>query len=179
MGELVIVSGERFTGKSTLCRRLVAEAEARGLTVGGLLTETVDAHTLRVTELHSGARYPITRPWQGGGGPLRHFVMDESALRRSAEALRHALPAALFVVDELGPTELQFGQGWIEAVTLLREGDYRLAFVVVRPALLHEALSRFGHPLATVAWVTVANRERLFDLLKARLEGILAGEAKG
>jgi nucleoside-triphosphatase THEP1 len=82
-------------------------------------------------------------------------------------------------VDELGPTELQFGQGWIEAITLLREGDYRLALVVVRPTLLHEALPRFGHPITTVAWVTVANRESLFDLLKARLEGILAGEAKG
>ncbi len=178
MRELIIISGERFVGKSTLCRKLVAEAEAQGVGIGGLLTETVDPHTLRVTELHSGASYPITRPWRGGGGPLRHFVMDEAALRRSAQALRHALPADLFVVDELGPTELQFGQGWIDAVTLLRGEAYRLALVVVRPTLLHEALRRFGHPLTTVAWVTVANRDKLFHLLKARLEGILAGKER-
>ncbi len=169
MGTVIIISGERFAGKSTLCRRLITTAQTAGRQVAGLVTELIDPHTLHVTELHTGARYPLTRPWRGSEGPLHHFVMDEEALARSDAALATALPADLLVLDELGPTELVMGQGWQRAIPLVREGNYRTALVVVRPTLLATALSAFGKPIVTTAWVTPANREELFLALKRRI----------
>ncbi len=178
MEALVIISGERFSGKSTLCRRLIAVAEGMGAVVAGLRTELVDAHTLRVVEVHTGASYPLTRPWREGAGPLRDFVMDEAALARSDAALASAVPADLLVIDELGPMELVMGRGWRSALPLLRGGAYRVALVVVRPSLVAQALAALDRPITTTVWVTPENREALFALLSARLEGIIRGEGE-
>src|SRR4030043_156033 len=42
----------------------------------------------------------------------------------------------LLIVDELGPLELELGQGLVAALAVLNEGAFSLALVVVRPELL-------------------------------------------
>ena len=54
----------------------------------------------------------------------------------------------LLVVDELGPLEFARGVGLTEGLTAVDAGRYAVACVVVRPALVDEALRRW--PDATV-----------------------------
>lgn len=50
----------------------------------------------------------------------------------------------LLVVDELGPLEFARGEGFASAFGLLDRGAYRLALVVVRPALIETARARWS-----------------------------------
>ena len=47
------------------------------------------------------------------------------------------------VVDELGPLELVRGEGLTNAVELLKSGEIKKAFVVVRPHLIDKAKDIF------------------------------------
>ena len=58
------------------------------------------------------------------------------------------VPPRLLVVDELGPLEFVRGVGLMAGLAAVDEGRYAAAFVVVRPALVDEALRRW--PDATV-----------------------------
>ena len=59
-----------------------------------------------------------------------------------------AVAPDLLVVDELGPLEFARGVGLTEGLTAVDAGRYAVACVVVRPALVDEALRRW--PDATV-----------------------------
>lgn len=49
----------------------------------------------------------------------------------------------LLVVDELGPLELKFSQGWISALDVIKAGQYKYALVVIRPELVGTAQNIF------------------------------------
>jgi len=167
---IILLTGARFSGKSTLCQRL-AHAQPPGLTVSGLLTRHTGPHSLEVHELRSGLTYPLTLPFEGEGGiALTHFRMDTDAMARSARALEAAFPTDLFLLDEIGPLELERGGGWIAALRLLQTNAYRLAVVVVRPELLVTALAQLGHAVYTVAHVTPEQREPLFATIQELIQ---------
>jgi len=56
-----------------------------------------------------------------------------SGARRSVKKV-HACD--LFILDELGPLELQHNQGWVEAIRVLDRRAFHAALVVIRPQLL-------------------------------------------
>lgn len=89
------------------------------------------------------------------------WTFDEEALAWGHAVLQAATPCDLLVIDELGPLELVQGQGWMIGLDPLRAGRYRLALVVVRPALLprfREHLDGMEHLTLTV---TGDNRDTL------------------
>ena len=45
----------------------------------------------------------------------------------------------LLIVDELGPIELERGEGWQNGIAALNSGEYQAAVVVIRPELLDAA----------------------------------------
>lgn len=103
---------------------------------------------------------PATESW--------HFHMD--GLTWGTKVLRHATPCDLLVIDELGPLELIQGQGWTVSLELLRAGRYRLALVVVRPALLPYFRKQLGGVESLTLTVTGANRNVLPEEILALLE---------
>jgi nucleoside-triphosphatase THEP1 len=146
---IVVISGERGCGKTTLCRRVVELARARGLTVGGVLTHPrfVGGRKvgLVVEDLQSGSRCPLAEREDSTDGPSTgrwHF--HAAGLDLGAQALAWAAPCELLIVDELGPLELERGEGWAVAMGTLAAGCYRLALVVVRPRLLPEFRRQLG-----------------------------------
>ena len=112
-----------------------------GIKVAGLLTQRTGPDDLAVHELHSGDTYPLTLPLNSHTGfRVGHFRFSTEALARSDRALDGCFPTQVFILDEIGPMELIYGQGWIRAITLLRHRNYRVAFIVVRPELLVQAI---------------------------------------
>ncbi len=163
--QIVLLTGKRQVGKSTLCKRLVKLIQQDGdLTISGVLTQRTGPHDLDVVEIASGDKYPLTLPFQpsrSGSYALAHFQMDPQAMARSAQALERSFPTQVFMLDEIGPLELVRGQGWARALTLLNRSDYNAAFVVVRPELLLKAILQLPKPTYTVVEVTLENRDRL------------------
>lgn len=55
------------------------------------------------------------------------------------------------VVDELGPLELERGEGLTNAIELLKSDEYKKALVVVRPYLVEKAKEIFKyHEIITI-----------------------------
>jgi len=157
---IVLLTGNRQIGKSTASVSLVRMLRETDITVSGLLTQRTGPDDLSVHELHSGDTYPLTLPRNSDAGFLvGHFRFSIEALARSDRALAACFPTQVFILDEIGPMELVYGQGWIRVVTLLRHRNYRVAFIVVRPELLVQAIRQLPITCYTVIHLTAEVRD--------------------
>jgi nucleoside-triphosphatase THEP1 len=116
----------------------VAEwARDAGWRVAGLLSparlERGEKIGIEALDLHSGARRLLAT--RGGEGGVRwgEWSFDPSTIAWGNRVLRSLAGCDLLVIDEIGPLELEKGEGWSAALPLLQEGRYRLALAVVRP----------------------------------------------
>ena len=165
-GRIVILTGERNVGKSTVCRETIALAQAQRHTCGGILTLKRANGALDVLDVHKGHVRRLTL--EPGASPAvvqGCFRFDSETLAWGNEALTHATPCHLLVVDELGPLEFERGEGWVRAFDVLHKGDFTLALVVVRPELIVQAQKRFPLGAVTVFSVNTDNRNNLPETL--------------
>jgi nucleoside-triphosphatase THEP1 len=163
---IVLLTGERQVGKSTLCRKLANLLRENSFQITGLLTDHSGDHDLVVTEIHTGQIYPLTLPFNPlEDRPLGRFIFAPAALQRSNHALEASFPTQVFMLDELGPLEFVHHEGWVEAFHLLTEQDYDTAFVVVRPELLYRAIGTFPASVYTVVCIREDNRDVLLSTL--------------
>lgn len=167
--KIVLLTGNRQIGKSTACLRLADMLRQTDLKVSGLLTQRTGEHDLCVTELHSGETYPLTLPMTNNTGfVVGHFRFAPEAIARSDKALDDCFPTQVFILDEIGPLELIYGQGWARAIKLLRRCNYRVAFIVVRPELMIRAICQLPASFYTVIHITTEMRHTvpaaLFDI---------------
>jgi ABC-type cobalamin/Fe3+-siderophores transport system ATPase subunit/nucleoside-triphosphatase THEP1 len=152
----LVVTGARGSGKSRWCAAVVAAARARGLSVAGVASPAVLEGGRKVAidlvDLRRDARRRLAevRRADEPGTSTQRWRFDEAALAWGNAALREAAATRvdLLVVDELGPLEFVRGVGFTEGVSALDAGRFAVACVVVRPALVDEALRRW--PDATV-----------------------------
>jgi len=163
----VIVTGARGSGKSRWCAAVAAAARARGLRVAGVASPAVFEGggtaggslgqrkvAFDLVDLGSGDRRRLAdvRRADEPGTSTQRWRFDESALAWGNAALRAATtgaePPDLLLVDELGPLEFARGVGLTEGLAAIDAGRYAVACVVVRPALVDDALRRW--PDATV-----------------------------
>lgn len=114
---LILLSGQRHSGKTSLCRRLAEAVRERGLSAGGILSPAViengECVGYDVVDLATGR----TRRLASLGGPgveqvgSFHFTAEGLSLGRAALAAATLATPDLVIVDEVGPLELA-GQGW-------------------------------------------------------------------
>ncbi|HIC93478.1 MAG TPA: DUF2478 domain-containing protein [Anaerolineae bacterium] len=175
---IALLTGGIGIGKTTVCRRVVELARRRGYTCGGLLSlSLLDEGGAKVgieaLDLASGRRRLLARADRDLGGPrTEHYSFDAAALAWANSVLIGAVKAGcdLLVVDEVGPLELERGEGLAPALAEL--GGVPRALVVVRDALLGELRRRLrGHELAVFA-VDEENRGALPSSIVGWLFGV-------
>lgn len=139
--QIVILTGAPGTGKTTTCGELLRSARELGLDCAGILCparvddrvkvgiDVVDARTLQRRRLADVDELP----GRLRAGPYR---FDEAAVAWGVARLGAACPCDVLIVDEIGPMEMDRGEGWVNALDILRVGDYRVAVAVVRPSLV-------------------------------------------
>ncbi len=161
MGRVCILTGRRGVGKTTVCRQTIALARAQGVTCGGILTRRYDG----IREVHDVSTGDVrSLTWGPTGEPAvvqGRFRFDPEAFRWANRVLSRAGPCDLLVIDEIGPLELERGQGWVTAFKVLRDGAYKSALVVVRPELVACAQLRLPGTTSQVLTATRENRESL------------------
>jgi nucleoside-triphosphatase THEP1 len=146
---LLIVTGEIGSGKSTFCKLVVDQARQAGLRVTGLLSPAVfedgDKTGIQVVDLGRGVSRRLARLRSGPTRAVetKRWSFDPEAVAWGGRVLSRAVPTELLVIDELGPLEFERGEGWMEGLRILEEGEYRAALVVIRPSLVAEAKSRW------------------------------------
>lgn len=159
---IILLTGERQIGKSTVCLGLVDMLRQTDLKVSGLITRRSGPDDLQVDELHTGDTYALTlQNTEDIGLTVGHFRMSVQALARGDRALDSAFPTQVFILDEVGRLELERGQGWARALKLLHHKSYRIAFIVVRPELLIHAMHHLPSTFYTIVTVTADTRDTL------------------
>jgi nucleoside-triphosphatase len=151
MPELILLTGGRGAGKTTLCRQLVDLARRGGWRIAGVLSPPVFDNEVKigidVEDLSSGERRRLARLPQkcDPENVLRTggWVFEVGGLNWGGEVLGKVKDCDLLLVDELGPLELLRGQGWQSGLAALDGGTYRLALAVIRPELLAAAQQRW------------------------------------
>jgi nucleoside-triphosphatase THEP1 len=181
-GAIVLVSGTRRAGKTTLLLEARRAAQAANLSVGGMLSiarfEDGEKVGIDVMDAGSGARVPLATVTAEPRGPIHtgHYTFDPAGMAAGLEFARAGCAADLFIVDELGPLELVRGEGWAPALPLIRARQFGAALVVVRPELLDAARAALDLPAdAPVVEVTPDNRVRQ----SARLNEWIAARGRG
>jgi nucleoside-triphosphatase THEP1 len=182
-GLIYVLTGERGSGKSTVCARVARAAAGRGLAVAGILTERQDDADLgsarRVVDVRSGearlfGSQDRERPrdrnegaGRAGNGavpsdPLTPgWEFDSGVFAWASAVLDRSTPCDLLVIDEIGPLELRGGRGWVRALEVLDSAGYRAALVVCRPGLLQELEKRLSVNVHSIVEVTLETRDAL------------------
>jgi nucleoside-triphosphatase THEP1 len=162
-GQLIIVSGWRGSGKTTLCRQVIAAAEERGWQTAGVLSPAEFKGDMKsailIEDITTGERrqmayWPMALegqrpeevcteedPYDPDWKP--HWIFNKEEMAWGEEILSVVEACDLLVIDEMGPFELVQGKGWVSGLRLLDAGEYRLAMVVIRPELIEQATQRW------------------------------------
>lgn len=152
-GLIYVITGERGSGKSTVCAQVGREAAGRGMNVAGILTERSSPEPgafRRVVDLRSGEAKPfgvqsVRGPASGRSDPLTpSWEFDSEGFAWADEVFAHSTPCDLLIVDEVGPLELLGGRGWATALAALRSRNFGAALVVCRPGLLTQLETSLG-----------------------------------
>jgi len=161
---VVLLTGQKGEGKTTLCAELAELVRSRGGRVAGILSPGFWDDGVRsgyqIEDLLTGRRLWLARRAQTPGhlaqGP---YWFDPVALQFGRQALADGAAARpdLMVVDEVGPLELR-GEGWAPALDLLQARQPCPMLWVIRPALLNVARKRWpmleGAPVVSAGQVT-------------------------
>jgi nucleoside-triphosphatase THEP1 len=161
---IILLTGDRSSGKTTVCQRWAHQARAAGWDVAGLLSPAVFDKGRKVAidalDLRSGERRRLAQ--------LRTAVeaveelctpawcFDTATIAWGNQVLASAIPCDLLIVDELGSLELERNQGWTAGIAAVSTKRYRQAWVVVRRELLTVAQQLW--PMAQVVEVADASR---------------------
>lgn len=176
-GQILLVTGPRASGKTTLCRRVINVARHASWQVAGVISPAIVKGGLKigigVEDLSSGKRYLLARlPSENeNSNPLQTpgWTFDPRCMMWGNSVLQKSVPSDLLVVDELGPLELEQEKGWLAGIQALESGRFHLGLAVVREELLNKLLWRW--PRANV--VTVNNIYEIDSLVDKIIEKLL------
>lgn len=149
-GTVILVSGERGAGKTTALLRVREAALAAGLTTGGFLSvarlAAGEKVGIDVMDAATGATHALAEVGEGGALRTGRYRFHLAGIAAGLRFARAGQGADVFFADELGPLELERGEGWTEVLPVIAARAFGAAFVVVRPSQLAVARARLGLP---------------------------------
>jgi len=172
---LVVVSGARGVGKTTLCRNAAQQVRQRGYGVSGLLALPVmqDGRKvgIRALDLASGEERLLARADRSPGGVvIGPYSFDARAVAWAVEVCLRALRGdGIAFIDEIGPLELDRGAGLAPVLPALSRPREAHTVVVVRTSLVDRFSSRVTPIVPRVVWVDPERRCRARRELEALL----------
>jgi nucleoside-triphosphatase THEP1 len=153
---IILITGERGSGKTSLLTETVGLLHKQGRSAGGILSPGFWQESVRtgydVVDAATGQRHPLARrSSQPAPGQRCAFTFDEGGFaegRRALERARHVERSILFV-DEVGPVEME-GGGWADQLDWIRRRHDGVAVWVVRPSLVEAVRQRWDLPESAV-----------------------------
>lgn len=147
--QVVVITGEIESGKTSLCRELDRLARLDGIKSAGLISPAVfeagSKTAIDVQDLTSGERRRLAdlRERISTGLETRRWSFHPDAVAWGNQILQRACPCDLLIIDELGPLEFNRAEGWISALEIVDQGQFQTALLVIRPDLVGAASRRW------------------------------------
>lgn len=140
---LIILTGSRGIGKSTVCRQVVEIARDQGLVCGGIITSKAPGSDIIIEDTKTGAREILASEQGRYDGPRAgKYFFNPLGLQFGITAINQGVSTDILIVDELGHLEVR-GEGFAEAFEILAGDKVNRAIVVIREELLGVLLPRF------------------------------------
>lgn len=153
---LILLTGPSGSGKTSYCLELVSLAVAHSIDLNGLVSLPVFEKNYKIgidlVDIASGEKRRLahhrnylkgTRPVKITGPTTDEWRFDRHAFDWGNKILERSMGCTLFILDELGPLEFNRSQGLISGLRHVDEKRYHLGVIVVRPALLTQARTRW------------------------------------
>ena len=147
---LFILTGEKQTGKTTFCIKILGSAKTAGLDVAGIISPPVFENGLKAgidaMDPRTNERRHLAIPVQTDRNITTtglKWEFDPGVLEWGNQVIGRSTPCDLLLIDELGPLEFLHNQGWQAGFDAIGSRKYRLAIVVIRPSLVDAAKSRW------------------------------------
>jgi nucleoside-triphosphatase THEP1 len=143
--ELVLITGDIETGKTSFCLELAKLAQDAGIQLGGVISPAIFQRAkktgIEVVDLKTWQRKNLaTRVKQlSQSGTTKRWIFDAEGVAWANQTLWDSVPCDLLIVDELGPLEFKDREGFIAAFDILDSKKFRSAILVVRPSLIDQA----------------------------------------
>lgn len=147
MHKIKVITGTQGIGKSCYCRRLLDKTKKDGLKAGGFIAPAIYQDGVKTAFYTQSASTPEKRlcgKRVKAGGTIGCWQIDPETIRWGNELLKTACPCDVLFIDELGPLEFDRREGYTQAFDTLKQGDYGIAYVVIRPSCLNQF--RLLHP---------------------------------
>jgi nucleoside-triphosphatase len=147
--EIIVLTGWRSVGKTTVCQKVIARARQAHQRVAGLLSpgrfSAGEKTGIQIVDLASQQTRLLASLMTGEieGFQYGPWQFDLHALEWGNQCLRQSTGVDVLVIDEIGPLEFEQNLGWVASFEVLARKDYRLALVVIRPEFL-DAFSALG-----------------------------------
>lgn len=180
---LLFITGRPGIGKTTVLRKCIEVLEARGYSVGGMISREVRKHGARVgfevSDLGDGRRGWLAHVEQKRGpkvGKYRVNLGDLNAI--GAHAITNAVEEAdIVVIDEVGPMELR-SEHFKQAVKRAVESRKLVIGTLHRRARDELILEIRGREDAEIYTVTYENRGNLHQTIGDEAAEFLAQTKK-
>ncbi len=147
--KLLLVTGPRGSGKTLWCMDLVGRAHARGLNLCGLISPAIFLNDRKIgiglKDLYRGEQHRLAYRKGGEDGDIQtqdwHMVAE--TLEWGNSVLERIESCDLFILDEIGPFELEHGIGLVAGLDIIDHAKEFPCVVVIRPTLIQKALDRW------------------------------------
>lgn len=165
----ILLTGERQVGKTTVCKQVAELARRMGYDPAGVLAPAlldkgglpVAYHALLVSD---GKQRLLARADDDLDGPRTgRYSFDVDVLSWVIGRLRRAISQGcdLLIIDEIGPLELEQGEGLAPLLSGLSTGRLPLLLLVVRPELTRQLQKWLSGISFRTFTVTQDNRQAL------------------
>ncbi len=171
---VILLTGLPGVGKTTVLIKTVEGLRARGITVGGMISNEIRENGIRVgfeiSDLTTGKRGWLAHVNQGSGPKVGRYNINLEGLDKiGKEAIDDAIEKCEIVaVDEIGPMELYSHNFKLSAERALESKKFVLAVIhsKSKDPLIAMAKQRSD---SEIFFVNLANREMLPEELADRL----------
>jgi nucleoside-triphosphatase THEP1 len=146
---LLFVSGPKGSGKTLWCMELIRHAQAQGLRVSGLISPSIFENGKKVGiglwNLQTGEqrRLAYLKGAEAGDIQTQNWQMLAATMEWGNSVFAEIDPCDLFVLDEIGPFEMEHGVGFVDGLKIIDTAQDFPCVAVIRPSLINEARKRW------------------------------------
>lgn len=146
--KIYIITGEVECGKTRWLQGAIDFLISENKIVAGVITPGIweDGRKLGIDALllASQEKFNLAMRNENNKGFSKKWEFNENAMEKINEHFASLRNFDYLVVDELGPLELERGEGLTNAVEILKTGNFDKAYIVVRPHLVEIAKKMFA-----------------------------------
>lgn len=167
---LIVISGPRGAGKSSLAYNMLMPLKKRGIECGGVLT--LGQEKKRFFCVQDQKKYPFEIEGEPNPIHVGKYRISQSALQFASRAISHGINQEILFIDEIGILESQ-QEGLFEATVAALRSTNKVIILVVRQEVITQFKTLFGVQPDQVVIVESQKWENLAERLVNEITSIL------